>query len=308
MVIILSDACLEVSIPALRTLRSTPRRRVLQLRRGFGALDSNSQPASQRAASPRQHRRSGGTDSNYYASFAECWNHRRTFGVCSKPRIPTRLGMLMFCALLRLAVIAFVYALSVQDAREIVDKIASNGTSQCCCTRVSYFSVTLDDILDGKRNSDEQMPVALSFNCLKELSPDVGHLTSLRELQLSRNFLTSLPDAICRLENLEVMRLNMNSIKALPECIGELRNLTSIHAYGNQLTSLPDSIRNLRNLRTLDISHNNLTALPSSICEIDESTKRPVLPNLRELYLYGNKINRSAVLHQCAPMILDVFI
>lgn len=209
--------------------------------------------------------------------------------------------MQLFCALLRLALIAFVYALSVQDAREIIAKIAANGTSPFDSKRLPYSSVTVDDLLDGKRHSDDQLPATLmmSYQCLTELSPDVGHLTSLRELQLSRNRLKSLPDSICRLKNLEVIWMNFNSVEELPECIGELRKLRSIHAIGNKLTRLPESIRNLRKLETLDVSHNQLTALPYSICEFDETTGSPVLPNLRELVLYRNPLNEADVLRQC---------
>lgn len=209
--------------------------------------------------------------------------------------------MQLFCVLLRLALVAFVYALSVQDAREIIAEIATNGASPVGSKRLPYSSVTVDEIFDGKRHSDAQMPVVLtmSFYDLTELSPNVGHLTSLRELQLSKNRLTSLPDSICRLVNLEVIWMDSNSIEELPECIGELRKLRSIHAAGNKLTRLPESIRNLRKLETLDVSHNQLTALPYSICEFDETTGSPVLPNLRELVLYRNPLNEEDVLKHC---------
>lgn len=222
-------------------------------------------------------------------------------------------------------------ASSVQEARAIIASIASAGAAPFCGSMCA--SVTREQLIDVRRNIDDEMPVllTLSFCRLTQLSPAVGRLTSLRELLLTNNLLTSLPDEICRLENLETLDLSFNSIGALPDRIGALRKLKHFQASCNQLTSLPESIRHLNALKTFDVSHNQLTSLPESIrdmsalesldvsCnqlsalplaigQIDQDTKILVMQNLQTLRLNRNPLNRADVMRQCGrSYVLEVW-
>ena len=73
------------------------------------------------------------------------------------------------------------------------------------------------------------------------LSPEIGNLTKLTELNLGglRLTLTSLPPEIGNLINLTSLDLGYNQFTVLPAEIGNLTNLTSLDLKGNQFTTLP---------------------------------------------------------------------
>ncbi len=77
---------------------------------------------------------------------------------------------------------------------------------------------------------------------LKAIPPEIGCLTTLRELDLSHNRLTAVP----------------------PE-IGDLTALQQLNLSYNRLTAIPSKLSRLRALRDLDLSHNQLTTLPPKI-------------------------------------------
>jgi len=113
------------------------------------------------------------------------------------------------------------------------------------------------------------------------LSSEVGQLTKLIELDISRNQLKSLPAEISKLTNLIELNLYHNQLEMLPSEIGRLTNLQRLYLSRNQLTSLPKEIGHLFNLRRLAPSYNRLVSLPAEIGQ---------LTNLQKLLLSNNQL------------------
>jgi internalin A len=139
----------------------------------------------------------------------------------------------------------------------------------------------------------------LSRNKLTTLPAEIGHLTSLRDLGLGSNRLTTLPAEIGRLKNLEELYLDWNRLVSLPREIGNLTSLVKLELHVNQLTALPAEIGHLKSLNKLGLGSNQLTTLPSEIGR---------LTSLRELYLDNNPLTvlPSAVLQLKGLTRLDI--
>jgi Leucine-rich repeat (LRR) protein len=145
----------------------------------------------------------------------------------------------------------------------------------------------------------------LADNCLTEISPRIGGLTSLRTLDLGHNRLhcvpeeignlaelsdflylhdnrlDSLPASIERLQKLRYLNISQNLFSDFPSSICSLSNLFELRATDNQLSTLPESIAGLSKLRELHLRNNRLTTLPSEIGSISE---------LRQIDLRGNPL------------------
>lgn len=97
---------------------------------------------------------------------------------------------------------------------------------------------------------------------LETLPPEIGQLTTLRELDLSENRLTSLPESMQRLTALESLDLTGNQLSRLPAWLGKLTNLKFIYLSNNRLTTLPESLGELTDIRELYLSDNLFGELP----------------------------------------------
>lgn len=142
----------------------------------------------------------------------------------------------------------------------------------------------------------------LTRNRLSSLPSEIGNLTCLQKLNLARNQLSSIPPEIGNLSNLTILYLDYNSLRKLPPEIGSLSDLRGLYLQNNDLTDLPLEIGNLSNLLILDLNTNSLDNLPSEIGklrvlrEIDlKRTRLSSLPpemskliNLEVLYLDDN--------------------
>jgi hypothetical protein len=144
---------------------------------------------------------------------------------------------------------------------------------------------------------------------LKHLSPKLGNLTNLRELEIHcQEDLIDLPKEIGKLRKLEKLIMdNGNGCGmriALPASIGQLKNLKVLVLDGTLGgRGLPKTIANLENLEELDLSRSVYKSIPSSIgslrklkrLELDfaEIVETPPflakLKNLKELSLLYNK-------------------
>jgi Leucine-rich repeat (LRR) protein len=79
----------------------------------------------------------------------------------------------------------------------------------------------------------------LAGHCLKNLPPEIGHLTSLEELDLSSNHIPSLPPEIGQLTHLRVLDLSHNGMPTLAPEIGQLNALQYLKLNGNSSLSCP---------------------------------------------------------------------
>jgi internalin A len=116
---------------------------------------------------------------------------------------------------------------------------------------------------------------------LSSLPAEIGRLSNLEVLTLSRNELTSLPAEIGRLSKLRSLLLTGNRLTSIPPEIASLSSLTNLVLSGNFLTSLPNEFSQLSSLVSLDLSDNEFEAVPLEIIPLSK---------LRILKLSRNKL------------------
>ena len=106
------------------------------------------------------------------------------------------------------------------------------------------FRVALRRIEECRQARNWSMQLDLSGLGLTTLPPEIGELTTLRDLRLSDNRLMTLPPEIGRLTALTTLELRNNQFKTLPPQICELIALRMLDLSGNFLvTLLPEMVR-----------------------------------------------------------------
>eukprot|EP00931_Biecheleriopsis_adriatica_P091870 TRINITY_DN65733_c0_g1_i1.p1 TRINITY_DN65733_c0_g1~~TRINITY_DN65733_c0_g1_i1.p1 ORF type:complete len:289 (-),score=80.99 TRINITY_DN65733_c0_g1_i1:113-979(-) len=150
-------------------------------------------------------------------------------------------------------------------------------------------------------------------NALTELPPAVGQLASLQKLVLSTNKLSALPKEISMLGKVKVLQLDANclgpqlpsdifgsalpasleeldlsgnGLEDVPSSVAGLDKLVRLVLSRNKIAALPQELGGLAKLQYLDAADNMLTAIPEAII---------ACPNLNELWLKGNPVNRLAL-------------
>ncbi|KAG8480036.1 hypothetical protein CXB51_025167 [Gossypium anomalum] len=112
------------------------------------------------------------------------------------------------------------------------------------------------------RNHRRVIKLELQFLKLSgSLSPFIGNLSFLKELNLSsNNFYNQIPQEIGRLRRLETLELSNNSITGeIPSNLSSCSKITFVSMRGNQLTGeIPASLGLLSNMKTLGFAINRL--------------------------------------------------
>jgi Leucine-rich repeat (LRR) protein len=99
---------------------------------------------------------------------------------------------------------------------------------------------------------------------VQRLPPEIGRLTMLKSLTVTRCSLTVLPKEIGQLKNLRALYLFQNELRWLPQEIGELTALEVLDVAGNELRSLPPEMSSLKNLQILRLRGNQIYHLPAA--------------------------------------------
>ena len=120
------------------------------------------------------------------------------------------------------------------------------------------------------------------------IPPELGRLTELQELYMSRNLLTgAIPPDLGELKNLTRLDLGGNYLSgAIPRELGELSELTHLSlALNNLLGEIPVELGELSNLKVLRLAYNLLTVvLPEDLDAL------PGLDELDRLFVAYNAI------------------
>ncbi len=132
----------------------------------------------------------------------------------------------------------------------------------CCLTR---FPGKIIRDPKYKHIFDFLVELRLNSNYLLSLPPEIGELTTLRNLILSNNRIQSLPPEIKKLTGLHILSLYNNQLNILVAEIGELSALQTLLLDNNKLEDLPSQIGKLGNLKKLDLTKNKLKILPDEI-------------------------------------------
>ncbi|KAL1329043.1 putative disease resistance RPP13-like protein 1 [Arachis hypogaea] len=92
----------------------------------------------------------------------------------------------------------------------------------------------------------------LSFKALDVLPRQIGKLTYLRYLDLSRTCIRTLPESLCDLYNLQTLKLvGCSSLTMLPNGMHKLVNLQHLNILGTPLKEMPRGMSKLQHLHTL---------------------------------------------------------
>ncbi len=180
---------------------------------------------------------------------------------------------------------------------EIVDKFDSIQLHGCDLESIppsllNHANLTRLDIVD---NSDlSELPeigdmskleqLNLSKNGLDALPESLGKLSNLRELKAAENELKTLPNSLNRLNQLNTLDISGNNFEQLSDLSG-LTELKELNLNCNPLTDLPDSLRHLP-LQKLSVSATDMTRLPDVI---------PSLPGLQVLDVSGHDFSEAGL-------------
>ncbi len=150
---------------------------------------------------------------------------------------------------------------------------------------ISY--ITKDEYKISRNKSYTKMPrdiahyVNLKFLYiyqigLRSLPKNIGDLSIVEKILLSKNELISLPKSFGNLTKLRRLFLEDNQLRKLPVTFGNLSSLEYCDLSNNQLKSLPESIGNLTQLKELYLARNDLRSLPKSFVNL-RSLERMVI-------------------------------
>jgi Leucine-rich repeat (LRR) protein len=124
--------------------------------------------------------------------------------------------------------------------------------------------------------------LAMTKNKISTIPPEIQNLKYLNDFNLSDNSISTIPSEIGNLDTLQQLFLNNNAITSLPVELFNLKNIHKIEITGNQLSSIPKEIENADTLTSLDLSGNLISRIPVELTKIK---------SLQMLSLKNNKLD-----------------
>jgi Leucine-rich repeat (LRR) protein len=150
-------------------------------------------------------------------------------------------------------------------------------------------------IIEAK--SSRSASLSLDGLGLSSLPVQIGDLTELTSLNLSRNQLDTVPAELFKLTNLTLLKLNRNQLNKLPPEIERLTVLENLQLLGNRFNTLPAELFKLTNLTLLNLSWNQLNKISAEIGK---------LAALRDLYLHNNQLTELSAEILGLPALKDL--
>ena len=121
--------------------------------------------------------------------------------------------------------------------------------------------------------STKLVTLIIPNNNISWISPKIGNLFLLQNLNLGSNRIRDVPIQVGQLTNLEYLGLECNLLTGMPKCIVNLTNLSLFDISNNKIKNIDYDISHLTNLGSLDISYNQLTNFPPALCELTNLTR-----------------------------------
>ncbi|KAF3833864.1 hypothetical protein F7725_025068 [Dissostichus mawsoni] len=137
------------------------------------------------------------------------------------------------------------------------------------------------DVIDGLQNL---VVLNLNHNHIRRLPPEMKRL---RHLSVLDNKLEEVPAELGHLTSLTELNFTSNNLPSLPMQLYQCKELTKLHVARNKLTSLPEGIKALTKLQVLDVAGNKLSMFP-----VEELAARFVLQQDRDM---------SSLVHRMLP-------
>jgi len=149
------------------------------------------------------------------------------------------------------------------NAGNIINDISFTST-------LTYTTYNTKSLIQCFQNANLQQisRLELSRKAINSIPKEIGLITSLETLILSKNEITDLPIELSNLINLKVLDLGVNSLTFIPKAIYFLSSLKELHLEHNKITHIEPEISQLCNLKVLNLFANQLTVIPDEICNL----------------------------------------
>lgn len=110
------------------------------------------------------------------------------------------------------------------------------------------------------------MEIVAHSIAIKHLPREIGALSKLVDLDISRGCLEALPFEFGLLRSLQRLDISYNKVKELPNSVGGLLCLDALNASHNMIIALPPTLANIVTLKSLDLSANMIESFAAILC------------------------------------------
>ena len=146
--------------------------------------------------------------------------------------------------------------------------------------KLCYLTISMDEKISWYRTVRKKEEGYLSH-----LPEEIGELSELLQLQISRMPLEELPNSIVQLSKLERLIITHTKLSTLPDGINRLSNLKVLILADNQFQSLPAELGLLKNLRVFEIQGSPLEReLIPEILFDEKQSSRVVAKTLQKFF------------------------
>lgn len=153
-----------------------------------------------------------------------------------------------------------------------------------------------NDLEKALQNIEKVEILNLSNQSLTQFPLEIIKFKNLHTLNISQNELEDLPMEISQLTQLKILDVSSNHFQSFPKVILELRQLEDLNLTGKYrieedkilIQNIPNEISQLTHLKILNLSKQGIELLPQSIQQLNK---------LESLYLHGNQLDISSVIH-----------